>query len=271
MPTDAPRELDLRQVLDGIDALATQRPIAARIVAATDAASTGAKDLAAILAADVGLSGRVMKIANSAYFGMRGRVTSLQLAVTVVGFTTVRTMATVAMTDLDDETGLPDDFWTISTRLAVAAAQLGPRFGIRAPDALCLGVLTQLGAALLYHHDRDGYHQLLTAETAFAARRREEIDRYGVSAVQLTATALETWGFPEQLILPLQRVDDRGSIAGGLLRACYEVVSRLTLPDHRPVPIGPLTQFRVSDNDLPEVLFEVRNQADDLRQLLIGA
>ena len=87
----------------GIDDLAAHRPVAARLVAAADAEETDARSLAAILGADVALSGRVMKLANSAYFGMRGRVTSLQLAVTVVGFTTVRTMATVALTDLADE------------------------------------------------------------------------------------------------------------------------------------------------------------------------
>src|SRR3712207_6853699 len=37
---------------------------------------------------------------------MSGRVSSLQFAIAVVGFMTVRTMATVALTDLDDETRL---------------------------------------------------------------------------------------------------------------------------------------------------------------------
>ncbi len=88
--------------------------------------------------------------------------------------------------------------------------------------------------------------------------------------MQLTAVALETWGFPDSMIVPLQRVDDRMSLSGGLLRASYEVVSRLTIRDHRPVPIGPLTRGNVRDDDLPAVLYEVRNQAEELRRLLIG-
>jgi HD-like signal output (HDOD) protein len=150
------RAVDLDRILGSIDTLAAVRPVAAQLVAAADAEETDAKGLAAILGADVALSGRVMKLANSAYFGMRGRVTSLQLAVTVVGFTTVRTMATVALTDLADETRLPEDFWAVSTRLAVAATQLAPRFGERPADAMCLGVLAQLGSALLYHNEREG-------------------------------------------------------------------------------------------------------------------
>ena len=42
--------------------------------------------------------------------------------------------------------------------------------------------------------------------------------------MRLTSVALEQWGFPQSMIAPLERVDDRTSPAGGLLRASYEVV-----------------------------------------------
>ena len=270
MSVDAAPPFDVEQVLQSIQELAAQRPVAARVIAVADAEQTDAKALASVLAADVALAGRVMKLANSAYFGMRGRVSSLQFAVTVVGFNTVRTVATVALTDLGDESRLPDDFWTVSTNLAVAAARLAPKFGERPADALCLGALTQLGSALLYHQDQTNYAELLASEVSFAGRRREEATRYGMSSVQLTAVALEEWGFPPSMVVPLQRVDDWTSLAGGLLRAGFEVVSRLTIPGHRPAPIEPLTQRRVREDNLTEILYDVRNQADDLRQLMIG-
>lgn len=262
--------LDLQEIFYGIDALAIQRPVAARIVQLADAADTSAKQLGDMLMADVVLASRVMRLANSAYFGMRGRVTSLQLAVTVVGFTSVRTMATVALTDPADESGLPEDFWTVSTQLAVAAARLAPAFGERPADALCLGLLAQLGSALLFQYDAEGYQELRAAEPSFPGQRRAEAKRYGITAVELTAIALETWGFPDSLLLHLRRMDDRTSVAGGLLRACYEVVSRLTIPDHRPSPIGPVTQFKVRDENLPEILYAVLNESEDLRRMLIG-
>jgi len=270
MPMDPAPTFDLADVLSGIDRLATQRPVAARIVAAAESEETDAKALAAELAADFVLAGRVMKLANSAYFGMRGRITSLQLAVTVVGFTTVRTMATVVLTEMDDEARLPADFWAVSTGLAVAASRLAPKFGERSADALCLGVLAQLGSALLHQYDPVPYASLLAAEPSFTGRRRAELERYGMTSLSLTAEALQTWGFPHTLVLPLENVDDRTSQAGGLLRAAYEVVSRLMVPGHTPVPIASLTRGAVREDDLPEVLYEVRNQAEDLRLLLIG-
>jgi HD-like signal output (HDOD) protein len=146
MLTAAPA-FDIEQILASIDTMAAQRPVAAQIVSVANSDDTSAKVLARILASDVALASRVMKLANSAYFGMRGRVTSLQFAVTVVGFTTVRTMATVALTDLDDESRLPDDFWTVTTSIALAASALAPRFSERPQDALCIGLLAQVGAA----------------------------------------------------------------------------------------------------------------------------
>lgn len=270
MITEHSPAFDLVRVLAHIDTLASQRPVAARIVAATNAEDTDAKQLAGILAADMALSGRILKLSNSAYYGMRGRVTSLQLAITVVGFTTVRTMATVAMTDLADESQLPDDFWDLSTRLGLAASHLARHFGERPADALCLGLLTPLGAALLYQHDRDGYGHLLESESTFPGRRRAERARYGMTMVELTAVALESWGFPDLFLAPLVNFDNRSSPAGGLLRGAYEVVARLGIDEHRPTPIGTLTAGRVRDGDLPEILYDVRNEAEDMRRLLLG-
>jgi HD-like signal output (HDOD) protein len=269
MTSEAP-PFELAALIAGIDSLSSQRPVAGQLVTATGMPDTDARKLSTILAADVALAGRVMKLANSAYFGMGGRVASLQFAVTVVGFTTIRTMATVALTELDDESRLPGGFWETSTRLSLAASLLAPKFGQKPADGLCLGVLAELGSALLFHADRTGYAELLAAEPGFAGKRAKELSRYGITSVQLTALALESWGFPESMILPLRGLEDRTSPAGGLLRAAYEVVSRLTVQDHRTTLIGVLTRNAVREDDLPEILYEVRARAEDLRLVLLG-
>ena len=223
---------DLEAVLASIDTMAAQKPVAAQIVSIANSDDTDARTLAQTLASDVALAGRVMKLANSAYFGMRGRVTSLQFAVTVVGFTTVRTMATVALTDLDDESRLPADFWRMSTCVALGASTLAPRFGERPQDALCLGLLAPLGVALLHHNDSDGYAELAAAEPTAVGLRAAEVRRYGIHAFRLTAVALEQWGFPPSMVTPLSAVDDLAGVDGALLRVALEVAARLTRSRH---------------------------------------
>ena len=272
MPTilAAAPTFDLEAVLASIETMAAQKPVAAQIVSLAGSDDTDARILARTLAADVALSGRVMKLANSAYFGMRGRVTSLQFAVTVVGFTTVRTMATVALTNLDDESRLPENFWDVTTSLALAASTLAPRFGERPQDSLCLGLLAQMGAALLHHNDRDGYREIVESQPTFRGRRTAESRRYGINSLRLTAVALEQWGFPAALTTPLKEIDDYQAMDGALLRAAFEVAARLTTDDYDDVPIVRLTCGRLREDDLVPVLDQVRADAAELRRAMLG-
>jgi HD-like signal output (HDOD) protein len=261
---------DIERVLGSIDTMASQRPVAAQIVSVANQDDTDAKALSKILASDVALASRVMKLANSAYFGMRGRVTSLQFAVTVVGFTTVRTMATVALTNLDDESRLPEDFWDVTTSLALAASTLAPRFGERPQDALCMGLIAQMGAALLFHNDPDGYAELVAEQPTYAGRRSAELTRYGISALRLTAVALEQWSFPLEMILPLKKVDDLEAPEGNLLRAAFEIAARLYTKDYQNVHVATLTGGRLAEADLPPVLHQVWCDADEMRRAMLG-
>jgi HD-like signal output (HDOD) protein len=261
---------DLEAVLASIDTMAAQKPVAAQVVSASNSDDTDARTLARTLSADVALAGRVMKLANSAYFGMRGRVTSLQFAVTVVGFTTVRTMATVALTDLDDESRLPPDFWLSSSSVALAASTLAPRFGERPQDALCLGLLAPLGTALLHHNDPEGYAALSDAEPACLGRRAAEVRRYGIHAFRLTAVALEQWGFPHSMVAPLTGIDDLATTDGALLRVALEVAARLTNAGYQPVPVEELTCGQLREDAVPPVLDKVRAEADELRRAMLG-
>ncbi|WP_448618741.1 HDOD domain-containing protein [Geodermatophilus sp. URMC 65] len=272
MPTTlaTTQSFDLEAVLSSIETMAAQEPTAAQIVSMADSDDTDARTLARTLASDVALAGRVMKLANSAYFGMRGRVTSLQVAVTVVGFPTVRTMAAVALSGLDDESRLPEGFWAMSTCVALAAATLAPRFGERPQDALCLGLLAPLGVALLHHSDTEGYAELAAAEPTAAGRRAAEVRRYGIHAFRLTAVALEQWGFPPSMVTPLGAVDDHGSQDGALLRAALEVATRLTVADHVPVPVEELTGGQLGEDVVVAALDRVCAEADELRLGVLG-
>jgi HD-like signal output (HDOD) protein len=261
---------DLERVLASIDSMAAQRPVAAQIVSVATSDEVSASELSRVLGADIALAGRVMKLANSAFYGMRGRVTSLQFAVTVVGFATVRTMATVALTDLDDESRLPADFWEVSTTVALAASTLAPRFAERPQDALCLGLLAQLGVALLHHHDPTGYAAVWAQEPSFAGRRAAEVQRYGISALRLTSVALEQWGFPPGMVLPLKQVDDAGSFQGALLRASFEIAGRLTGDHHDDLPIERVSCGQLRERDVLGVLDQVRVDAEELRRAMLG-
>ena len=259
-------ELDLDAVLDSLDQMSSQRPVAAQIVATSNNENCGASQLAAILGADITLAAKVMKLANSAYFGLSGRVRSLQFAVAVVGFNTVRSVATVALSGTDEAQTVPDGFWKTSVHLAAACGALGPQFDERTADAMCLGLLAQLGAALLHQADPDGYVEL-TSRADFGMRRfEEEARRYGICSTQLTAEALQQWSFPTEMVDALREV--RSGDQGALLRTAYELTARSLDARHRRTPLERLSQGKVTDAQASGKLAAIKDDVETLRSAM---
>lgn len=258
--------LDIESVLRSLDQMASQRPVAAQIVATSNNDNTGAHDLAAVLGADVALAAKVMKLANSAYFGLSGKVTGLPFAVTVVGFNTVRAIATVSLSGIDGAEVLPAGFWDASVHLAAAAGSLGPAFQETTADAMCLGLLAQLGAALLHHTDVDGYDQLVVATGLGQERFIAEVRRYGISTPQLTAEALQQWHFPAAMVGALRAV--QVGPEGALLRTAYELTARLLEPGHRNTSLARVSQNRIPESQAASRLAAIRDDVTALRAAL---
>lgn len=258
--------VDVDLLMEGLEQLAAQRPVAAQIVATSNQEGSGAPELAAVLGADMALAARVMKLANSVYFGLSGRVTSLQFAVTVVGFSTVRSVASVALCGLEEATSLPDSFWETSLHLAAAAGSLGPQFKVTTADALCLGLLAQLGAALLHQADADGYDELVARTHLGADRLAAETRRYGICTPLLTAEALQQWHFPVRMVDALRSLPAGSD--GALLRSSYEVAGRLLQPGHRRISLHQVSDGRLRETQAAAVLAVVRSDVQALRSAL---
>lgn len=258
--------LDVGSLLDHLDDIASQRPVAARVVATANDANAGAADLAAVLGGDPTMAAKVMKMANSAFFGLSGKVTSLQLAVAVVGFTTVRSVATVELSGVEASQSLPDGFWDISVHLAAAASTLGPAFQRPAADAMCLGLLAQIGAALLHETDPVGYAEVLATTDLGEQRFEAEESRYGIGSPQLTAAALEHWDFPAAMVQELRAMPSGPEAA--LLRTAYELSARLLCPGHEPISLGRLSLHRITEDQAPTRLAIISGNVATLRSAL---
>ena len=258
-PPEAP--LTLADLLDTVDDLAANRPAAARVVAMTDDDGVGSKELAQALMADVTLTARVMRLANSAYYGLGGRVGTVTFAVTVVGFSTVRAMAAVAVAGLDDDESLPDDFWARSKATAVASGELAGAFGLPTADMFCLGLLSSVGQAILCQHDVPGYTELLASPEVAGGGRQAlmaaETERYGFRHTEVSAAALSSWSFPRDLAEALHHVDRDDAAASpwaACLRTALEVAARLTDPDGPRQPVLEVSGGAVGEERLEALL-----------------
>ncbi len=134
----------------------TQLPVqpgaAMRLLWMLEDPRTSAADLGRLIESDPALSTQVIRLSNTAFYGLSGKVSSAWRAVTVLGLATVRAIATTAAFDLFSEKGrsVPDDFWEHSVTTAAAAAAIARRVGVQPNDAFSAGLLHDLGTALVF-------------------------------------------------------------------------------------------------------------------------
>src|SRR5919197_4470276 len=94
-----------------LERLPTNPTAAVRVLWLADDPNSSSEDLAAAVSTDPALTTRIMHLANSAYYGLSGRVPSGAFAITVLGFSAVRTLAAAAAAGaLDRQGAVPEGF-----------------------------------------------------------------------------------------------------------------------------------------------------------------
>ena len=183
-----------------LEQLPASRAVALRVVQVIDDPATGAAEAAAAISADPALTARILRVANSVYYGLSGRVANPSFAITVVGFSTVRSLAVVGAAGLAGSDAFPPGFWTRSAAVASGASLVARRCGAVAPEAFSAGLLHDLGSALLRQYDREGYDAILrNAALGGEPVPAAEVRTYGGTAASLCAQVLSAWHFPQPL------------------------------------------------------------------------
>ncbi len=92
VPPTALRPEMIQRTVEGLQGLSCAYAVVHKCIDAMEDAQITGRQIEQILAADQGLAARVLKLANSAYFGISGRVSTLTMAVGVIGHRRLRLM-----------------------------------------------------------------------------------------------------------------------------------------------------------------------------------
>lgn len=234
---------------------------AARVLQLADDPDTSAQDLARAMGTDPVFAARVLRVANSTYYGLSGRVSTLPFAVSVIGFQAVRSLAVVAAAGLDNEDGAPEGFWRAAALTATGSELVAAMIGADVGDAFCVGLLHTIGAALLHQHQPLAALCLPEPEDADALIVGERA-RYGISHDDLGARVLAAWHFPEHVCGLIARHHEPLLPDSPPLERCLHAARLLAdqlLVDRAPTvaqsaQLAWLTEGRIGDIDLPGVL-----------------
>ena len=169
--------------------------------------ATSPHDLNRVIALDPVLTGQVLKLVNSAYYGLRNKVTALPRAIIMLGMNTIKNLAVSSailntMSDEDSFQALDmEEFWFHSLSTAVAAKWLASAGGVAAEDRedyFVGGLLHDLGKIPLNNLYPDEYRQIMAEVTETGGDLCErERTALGVDHMQVGSMIAEKWKLGE--------------------------------------------------------------------------
>ena len=154
-----------------------------------------------LISSDMALASAVLKVVNSAMYGLRGRVQSVQQAITYLG---TREVASVTF-----EMGLRAVFpsapelepvWQRARVRGLLMGRIGQALDVDPWAAHSAGLFEECGKAVMYRHVTERYKPMLKASTNDEELLLEEQEAFGVSHDTLGAALCETWGVAPQAV-----------------------------------------------------------------------
>jgi HD-like signal output (HDOD) protein len=151
--------------------------------------------VAGLIASDMALASAVLKAVNSSLYGLRGRVQSVQQAITHLG---TREVAAVTF-----EMGLRAVFpaapeleplWERAGVRGLLMSRIGQALNIDPWAAHSAGLFEECGKAVLFRHSPQRYRKLLADAADDEELLLLEHDEFGVSHDALGAALCESWG-----------------------------------------------------------------------------
>lgn len=185
--------------------LPTIPAVLARILQLSDSVDANGKDLIAVIEKDQALTGKMLRLANSAFFGQSRRVATIPRAVMLLGFSTVRNLALgVKVWDaLGSGIARPrlEELWLHSVACAMAAKALASKLRVGDPDeTFTAGLLHDVGRLVLAMRFRDDYWNAVGGTTETEPVDALERQAFGIDHAEVGAWMLEAWALPPAIV-----------------------------------------------------------------------
>ena len=155
---------------------------------------------------------------------------------------------------------------------ATLCSVLAPRAGVRPNQAFPLGLLHDLGSALLFRADPDRFEAVQAEARGGRSLRAAEKAAYGMAHDEAAARVFSAWRFPETFI---EAVADHHAHPATLtephsllLVAAESVASRLVESPGPELEHGQNAGLRALNLDVTDALAIARQVEDDVAQLL---
>ena len=181
-----------------------------RVLEETEKSEPSAATLESIISADQAIASKVLRVVNSAYYGVQGRVSSVGQAVVILGTKQVKNLvlSAAAMSTMQVDGAARVEalrsFWVHSYATAAAAqlvAKIKDLSSVDVETVFVGGLLHDVGRLFMLTHFPDLYDDAIARATQ-AGGGLEEFERliFGVGHCEVGAAIAKRWSLPAQLV-----------------------------------------------------------------------
>jgi HD-like signal output (HDOD) protein len=260
--------------IEQIENLPTLPEVANKLLKIINDPTTTAVDVANLISRDLSLTSKVLRLANSAFYGIPRTVTTVQNAVVILGLKVINTMVfsitVVKMFPGDgrNEMFSRKKFWAHSLACAVLSRQLALRmrkFTLFDPEeCFCAGLIHDIGRIVLDQYFHENFVKAIqTAVEKKIPLVQAEHDVFGFDHQDVGDWLTSRWELPQDIRVPIvyhhrpakteyaREITTLVHLADSL---CYEIGFNLPgLEARPPVDSALINQLGFTQEDLDAV------------------
>lgn len=281
---DDPEEKDpfevARAAVRQLPGLTSVPHVAARASEVAQDPESSVEDLARAFSGNPALCSHLLEVANSAYYGLRAEVVSVERAAVVLGRNFLRNIALAASIRgivhkaPGARNATVEGLWRHAVRSAGAASFLAAEDGlVDVNDAFAAGLLHDLGLLVELETDRELLGDVDALRQRGACRSdvlRVERERFGADHSHFGAALCEAWRFPQALVQAIRYHHDPGGAPEEhrTLAAVIHVAEVLGSGSEHGVELGRAGAPELPDPGALELLGLADEDLDELRERL---
>ena len=178
---------------------------AIRLLQLSQDPENGPAEFAVPIESDPGLTGQVLKFVNSSYFGFAREISSIKLAITLVGIRTIKNFAlwSAVFSLMPNPKCGPFDLkslWQDSLRRGLFARALGRLLGqVDSEDLFAAALLQDMAVPLLAKELPDEYDKLFQSRRGGQTRLSDlEQERFGWTHAEAASLLARRWSLPDE-------------------------------------------------------------------------
>ena len=170
---------------------------------AEDSPDISSRELENIIKIDPGLATRIIKISNSALYARPKEIKSLQMAITMLGFTSIKSLVLLVSVSNTfaklKRTEFYQRFWKHTILTAFLAKHITQKCSKTeySEEAFLGALLHDIGQVAFFNADRSKYQEIMTLLQSGSERIEELEERFfSINHLTLGAAILQKWNFP---------------------------------------------------------------------------